>query len=163
MPLSANISSLIPVIGTILSVRPQSGDCRNQMISITTNNGPVNVILSPDTTVVDSSLLRPGMQVVVYYDGNRPMPLIFPPQYQAVLAAILRRGEQVLLSRFDRNLIAQDQSLQLNIVPSTTIRTLNGQNTTCNLGGRDLMVFYSNTTRSVPPQTTPRKVVVMSS
>ena len=164
MPLSANISSLIPVIGTILSVRPQSGDCRNQMISITTNNGPVNVILSPDTTVVDSSLLRPGMQVVVYYDGNRPMPLIFPPQYQAVLVAVLRPGEQVLLGRFDRNLTSQnpDQPLRLNIAPSTTIQTLNGQSSTCPLGGRTLLVFYSNTTRSIPPQTTPRKVIVLS-
>ena len=164
MPLSSNISSLIPVIGTILNIRPQSSDCSNQMISLATDNGPVNVILSPDTTVVDSTRLRSGMRVVIYYDGNRPMPLIFPPQYQAVLVAVLRPGEQVLLSRFDRNLISQnpDQPLRLNIAPSTTIQTLNGQNSTCPLGGRTLLVFYSNTTRSIPPQTTPRKVIVLS-
>lgn len=164
MPLSSNISSLIPVIGTILNVRPQSSDCRNQVISLTTDNGPVNAILSSDTAVIDSTRLRPGMRVVVYYDSNRPMPLIFPPQYQAVLVAVLRPGEQVLLSRFDRNLTSQnpDQPLRLNIAPTSTVQTLNGQNSTCPLGGRTLMVFYSNTTRSMPPQTTPRKVIVLS-
>ena len=150
MPLSSNISSLIPVIGTILNISPQSSDCSNQMISLATDNGPVNAILSSDTTVI-------------YYDGNRPMPLIFPPQYQAILVAVLRPGEQVMLNRFDRNLISQnrDQPLRLNIAPNTTIQTLNGQNSTCPLGGRTLMVFYSNTTRSIPPQTTPRKVIVL--
>ena len=164
MPLSSNISSLIPVIGTILSVRPQTSDCRNQMISLATDNGPVNAILSSDTTVVNSTRLRPSMRIVAYYDGSRPMPLIFPPQYQAVLVAVLRPGEQVLLGRFDRNLTSQnpDQPLRLNIAPSTTIQTLNGQNSTCPLDGRTLLVFYSNTTRSIPPQTTPRKVIVLS-
>ena len=164
MPLSSNICSLIPVIGTVLSVRPQSSDCRNQMISMTTDNGPVNAILSSDTTVVNSTRLRPSMRIGAYYDGSRPMPLIFPPQYQAVLVAVLRPGEQVLLGRFDRNLTSQnpDQPLRLNIAPSTTVQTLNGQNSTCPLGGRTLLVFYSNTTRSMPPQTTPRKVIVLS-
>jgi len=164
MPLSANISNLVPVIGTIASIRPQTDNCGNQMVSLTTDNGPVNVILSSDTTVIDSTRLRPGMPVVAYYDGNRPTPLIFPPQYPAILMSTFRPSEQVLLSRFDRNLTSQnsDQPLRLNISPTTTVRTLNGQNTTCQLGGRDLLVFYSNTTRSIPPQTTPRKVVVLS-
>lgn len=164
MPLSANILSLIPVIGTIVSIRPQSGDCRSQLVSLTTDNGPVNFILSADTTVIDATRLRPDMRIATYYDGNQPAPLIFPPQYPAVLMAALRPGEQVLLSRFDRNLTSQDpnQPLRLNISPTTTVRTLNGQTTTCNLAGRDLLIFYSNTTRSNPPQTTPRKVVVLS-
>lgn len=162
MPFSANISSLAPVIGTIVSIRPQSGDCNSQMMSLTTDNGPVNFLLSSDTFVIDSTRLRPGMRVVAYYDSSRPVPLIFPPQYPAVLVAVLRPGEQVLLSRFDRNLVAQGQALRLNVAPNTAVRTLNGQNFTCRLGGRDLLVFYTITTRSIPPQTTPRKIVVLS-
>lgn len=162
MTLSANISSLAPVIGTIVSIRPQPGDCGSQMMALTTDNGPVNFLLTSDTHVIDSTRLRPGMRVVAYYDSSRPVPLIFPPQYQAVLVAVLRPGEQVLLSRFDRNLVAQGQALRLNVAPTTSVRTLNGQTFTCRLGGQNLLVFYSNTTRSIPPQTTPRKIVVLS-
>ena len=163
MPLSANISNLVPVIGTIDSIRPQAGNCGSQTVALNTDNGPVNFILSSDTHVINSTRLRPGMRVVACYDTSQPMPLIFPPQYQAVLVAALWPGEQVLLSRFDRNLIAQGNTLRLNVAPTTTVRSLNGQNFTCQLGGRDLLVFYSNTTRSIPPQTTPRKVIVFPS
>lgn len=163
MPFSANISNLVPIIGTIDNIRPQSTNCGSQMIALSTDNGPVNFILSPDTYIVDSTRLRPGMRVVAYYDNSQPMPLIFPPQYQSVLVAALRPGEQVLLSRFDRNLVAQGNTLRLNVAPTTTVRSLNGQSFTCQLGGRDLLVFYSNTTRSIPPQTTPRKVIVFPS
>ncbi len=162
MPLSANISNLVPIIGTIDSIRPQPGNCGSQMMTLSTDNGPVNFILSADTHVIDSTRLRSGMRVAAYYDNSLPMPLIFPPQYQAALVAVLRPGEQVLLSRFDRNLIAQGNALRLNIAPNTTVRTRNGQNFTCQLGGRNLLVFYSNTTKSIPPQTTPRKIVVLS-
>ncbi len=163
MPLSSNISNLVPIIGTIDSIRSQPGNCGSQMMTLSTDNGPVNFTLSTDTHVIGSTRLRSGMRVAAYYDSSLPMPLIFPPQYQAVLVAVLRPGEQVLLSRFDRNLVAQGNALRLNIAPTTTVRTLNGQNFTCRLGGQDLLVFYSNTTRSVPPQTTPRKVVVFPS
>jgi len=163
MPLSANISNLVPILGTIISIRPQSGNCGSLMMSLSTDNGPVTFILSSGTHVIDSTRLRTGMRVVAYYDNSRPMPLIFPSQYQAALVAVLRPGEQVLLSRFDRNLIAQGNALRLNVAPTTTVRSLNGQNFTCQLGGRDLLVFCSNTTRSIPPQTTPRKVIVFPS
>lgn len=54
-----------------------------------------------------------------------------------------------------------DQSLKLNIAPSTEIMTSNGQRFTCSLGGQLLVVYYSATTRSIPPQTTPRRIIVM--
>ena len=58
---------------------------------------------------------------------------------------------------------ASDGSLQLNIAGGTVIKTLNGQNITCNLGGHMLLVYYTVTTRSIPPQTTPRKIIVLCS
>ena len=162
MDFSANFASLAPVIGTVISIRPQPGDCTMQMLSLSTETGPVNFIISPDTHILNDTRLRAGMRVVAYYDASLPVPLIFPPQYRALLISTLRPGEQVNLSRFDRSLTAMDRSLRLNVVPSTTVQTLNGQNFSCPLGGRVLLVFHSNTTRSIPPQTTPRKIVVLS-
>jgi hypothetical protein len=98
--------------------------------------------------------------VAAFYDASLPVPLIFPPQYQAQIVAVLMRDEQIMLNEFDRNLTARDGSLQLNLARNTNIETLNGQNVSCNPAGRTLLVYYTATTRSIPPQTTPRRVVV---
>lgn len=66
-----------------------------------------------------------------------------------------------MLNEFDRNLTARDNSLQLNIAGNTNIETLNGQSVNCSLGNQTLLVYYTVTTRSIPPQTTPRRIVVL--
>lgn len=136
-------------------------DCCNQMMSVYTGNGIVNFMIGPQTRVIDSRQLRRGMQVAAFYDNSLPIPLIFPPQYQAQIVTVLDGNEQVMLARFDRNLLAEDGSLQLNIARSTVVETINGQSVSCQLGNQTLLVYYTMTTRSVPPQTTPRKVVVL--
>ena len=51
-------------------------------------------------------------------------------------------------------------SLVLNLSPATNIRTQNGQIFTGRLANQLLLVLYTATTRSLPPQTTPDEVVV---
>ena len=139
----------------------RGNDCCSQMMSVYTGNGIVNFMIGPQTRVIDSRQLRRGMQVAAFYDSSLPIPLIFPPQYQAQIVTVLDGNEQVMLARFDRNLLAEDGSLQLNIARSTVVETINGQSVSCQLGNQTLLVYYTMTTRSVPPQTTPRKVVVL--
>ncbi|MBQ6806964.1 MAG: hypothetical protein IJO97_05995 [Lachnospiraceae bacterium] len=139
----------------------RGNDCCSQMMSVYTGNGIVNFMIGPQTRVIDSRQLRRGMQVAAFYDNSLPIPLIFPPQYQAQIVTVLDGNEQVMLARFDRNLLAEDGSLQLNIARSTVVETINGQSVSCQLGNQTLLVYYTMTTRSVPPQTTPRKVVVL--
>lgn len=150
----------VPVTGTILNIT-RGNDCCSQMISLRGENGIVNFMVESETRVIDSRQLRPGMQVAAFYDSSLPVPMIFPPQYRARIIAVLNRNEQVLLGFFDRNLVAGDQALQLNVADSTRVKTINGQNVSCNLGNQNLLVFYTVTTRSIPPQTTPRKIVVL--
>ena len=133
------------------------------MVSLRTENGIVNFAVDMDTVIIDSRQLRQGMRVAAFYDGNLPVPLIFPPQYRAQIVTVLGRNEQVMLNYFDENLTATDGSLQLNVGPGTVIKTINGQNITCNLGEHILLVYYTVTTRSIPPQTTPRRIIVLCS
>lgn len=153
-------ANLIPVTGIIVSMN-RGTDCCGQMMSLQTENGIVNFTVNQGTVVVDGRQLRQGMRVTVYYDGNQPVILIFPPQYAAQLIVVPQRDEQVMLNFFNRNLLARDRSLQLNVGRNTTVETLNGQRFTCPPGNRFLLVFYSVTTRSIPPQTTPRRVIVL--
>ena len=141
----------------------RGNDCCSQMVSLRTENGIVNFAVDMDTVIIDSRQLRQGMRVAAFYDGNLPVPLIFPPQYRAQIVTVLGRNEQVMLNYFDENLTATDGSLQLNVGPGTVIKTINGQNITCNLGEHILLVYYTVTTRSIPPQTTPRRIIVLCS
>lgn len=149
-----------PIIGTILNMT-RGNDCCSQTMSLRTEKGIVNFIIGPETYVIDNRPLRAGLRVAAYYDASLPVPLIFPPQYRAQIVAVLTRDEQIMLNEFDRNLTARDGSLQLNLARNTNIETLNGQRVTCNPGIQTLLVFYSATTRSIPPQTTPRRIVVL--
>lgn len=156
----SNYSAFVPVTGTILNISMEN-DCCSQMMSVGTGNGIVNFIVDPMTQVIDHRRLRVGMQVAAFYDSSLPVPLIFPPQYRAQIVTLLGRNEQVMIGNFNADMLADDNSLQLNVARNTVIKTINGQNFTCNPGNRTLLVYYTSTTRSIPPQTTPRKVIVL--
>ncbi len=149
-----------PVIGTVVNVA-RGNDCCSQTISLRTESGIVNFTMGPETHVIDNRPLRAGLRVAAFYDASLPVPLIFPPQYQAQIIAVLVRDEQIMLNEFDRNLTARDGTLQLNIARNTVIETLNGQRVSCSPGNQALLVYYTTTTRSIPPQTTPRRIVVL--
>ena len=149
-----------PIIGTIINMA-SANDCCSQMMSLRTENGIVNFMITPETRIIDSRRLRSGLRVAAFYDASLPVPLIFPPQYMAQIITVLGRDEQVMINEFNRNLVAADNSLQLNIARNTSIETINGQNTSCSPGNQTLLVYYTTTTRSIPPQTTPRRVIIL--
>ena len=157
-----DFSAFVPVTGTILNIT-RGSDCCSQMVSLRTDMGIVNFHVNTETRIIDNRLLRRGMEIVAYYDSNLPVPLIFPPQYQAQIVAVPGRNQEIMLNYFDRNLLASDRSLQLNIGANTEVRTINGQSIRCNPGNQWMLVFYSATTRSIPPQTTPARVVILCS
>lgn len=150
-----------PITGTIVNMA-RGNDCYSQMMSLRTDNGIVNFLITPKTYIIDSRPLRSGLRVTAFYDASLPVPLIFPPQYQAQLVTVLGRDEQVMLNQFDRSLTAEDNSLQLNIAGNTSIETINGQKSSCSPANQTLLVYYSATTRSIPPQTTPRRIIILA-
>ena len=153
-------TSFISISGTIVRIAPMNNQCCNSIITLNTSDGIANVVLSSNTYVIDQVTLRPGMQIAVFYDSMAPMPLIFPPQYQALVIGQIRGQEMITVHFFNQNLVAEDNSLQLNLSNRTNITTTNGQPFTCSPRNRVLIVFYTTTTRSIPPQTTPTRIIV---
>ena len=149
------------VIGIITRISNQNQGCCTRMITLTTDQGIVNVLLDAETLVIDSRALSIGMRIAAFYDSMAPVPLIYPPQYRALIIATLQPGEQAIIGRFNRNLVSTDNALRLQIGPRTNVTTANGQSCRCCPEGNTLLVLYTNTTRSIPPQTTPRRVVVL--
>lgn len=155
-----NYRTLILLEGIVINVADTEEDCCTLRVSMRTEEGAVTILVAGETYVADNMRLRPGMRVAVFYDGSLPVPLIYPPQYKAVLIIRLQRGQYVAFNYFDRNLLAEDQSLQLNLANRTRIESANGQQFSCSPGNHVLLVFYGITTRSIPPQTTPDRIIV---
>lgn len=134
----------------------------SQMITVEDEAGNVvNFYADADTCVVDYVTLYESLPVTVFYSGNAAAPLIYPPQYVAAVIAPQQEGQMVYVGYFNNVLMSSDQSLKLNLAPSTTVVTKNNQTFYGNPGGRTLVVLYSQATRSIPAQTTPDKIIVL--
>ncbi|MDY3971840.1 MAG: copper amine oxidase N-terminal domain-containing protein [Clostridia bacterium] len=105
--------------------------------------------------------------ITVFTNSYSPAPLIMPPQYQADVI-IINDGEEIGSVNVDtyiadgERLINAANSLVLNIGETTEIVDKDGKEVKADeLKNKDLVVFYTITTRSIPAQTTPEKVVVL--
>lgn len=152
---------LTPITGVVQSSSPFGNNCCERQISIRNNSGINNFIVGPDTYVIGETRLRPGMYVTAFYDASLPVPLIFPPRYQAVIIGRRNPSENIFAGYFDENLISENNELSLNLANSTEVVTSNGQPFSCRPENQMLIVYYTETTRSLPPQTTPRRIIVM--
>lgn len=120
----------------------------------------VNFVVSPDTYFVDHAMVAVGDQVTGYYDGNAPVPLIYPPQYRALIMVKESPYQQVKVDYFNNQLLSSDGQLKLNLSPYTSITSRNGQVFSHSIVNRNLIVIYGPTTRSIPAQTTPYRIIV---
>lgn len=133
-----------------------------KLITVENEEGAiVNFVLSPDTYVVDHVMFQIGDRVTGYYDGDAPAILIYPPQYPALVMVKEHPFLQVKVAFFNQQLLSNDGQLQLNLTPFTPIFLTNGQRCTRNPANRDLIVIYGPTTKSIPAQTTPYRVIVL--
>ena len=125
-----------------------------------------NIVVGEETVVVDNTgkrvELKEGMDFTAYVDGNKPMILIYPPQYSPDLVIV--QTEQmgfVEVTQFGENFA--NESLKLNISDETVIENLSGTAVEVkDIAGIDVAVFYKFTTFSIPAQTTPSKILVLS-
>ncbi|MBU3093011.1 hypothetical protein K2F40_09400 [Clostridium sp. CM028] len=121
----------------------------------------VNFVVTPTTYFVDHVMVTPGDMVTGFYDANAPVPLIFPPQFRAIVMARDTQHQNVKVDYFNDKLVSSDNNLRLNIAPTTQIVLENGQSFSNSPANRNLIIVYGATTKSIPAQTTPYKIIVM--
>ncbi|MFL0198875.1 hypothetical protein ACJDU8_25485 [Clostridium sp. WILCCON 0269] len=135
--------------------------CYKLMSTQDSHGSVVNFVISPSTYFVDHDIIRIGDIITGFYDANAPVPLIFPPQFRAIVVAKSIPYRNIEVDYFNNQLINSDNTLKLNISPYTQTLLENGQPFTKNPRRRNLIVTYGPTTRSIPAQTTPYKIIVM--
>ncbi|ARF14198.1 stalk domain-containing protein [Sporosarcina ureae] len=123
--------------------------------------------ITDETLIFDNTgqktKLKKGDKVSAYTHADKPMVMIYPPQYTPD-AVIVEEDEAntAVVGLFDDELVDPYLKLQLNVDDSTDISSASGNKVNADdLKGEDLLVFYKETTRSIPAQTTPEKVVVL--
>lgn len=144
----------------------QNGESEGCYKLITVENGSgsiVNFVVSPSTYFVDYAMVGVGDRVTGYYDGNAPVPLIYPPQYRALVMVKENPYQNVKVGYFNGNLESNDGLLKLTPSPYTQLLLTNGQAFTGSLLNRNLIVVYGPSTKSIPAQTTPYRIIVWCS
>ena len=160
------------------------GFASGSIISISDVNGVIHVIIENEdgaqtAFLLDESTVFPfsdsfdvGDEVSgwYFYTADTPMISIYPPQRNAAVFAVGQPdNEFIKVDRFfpregrENFMISQDGELEFTFDDNTVILTQDGQkyidfNTEVS---RRIVVIYDITMRSIPPQTTANKLIVL--
>lgn len=135
-------------------------------------NNTVNLKITDDTLVYDNlgnkkalSDLTDGSKITVFTGSYEPTPLILPVQYTANV--IIINGDQEGNVNVDTYLADEEgytnaaNNLNIAAADDTKIVDKDEKEYKGDLDKNDLIVFYGASTKSIPAQTTPTKVVVL--
>lgn len=145
----------------------------NKVFTMDNENGGLRFVVSPTTTIVDretgsvitADKLTEGMEVAVIYGAMAPMGMSMPP-YMGQVTAVVANADKgsISVGHFNDDLLNEKDLLQLNISEDTTILTTLGTKSILSaddVKGKDAVVFYDITTRSIPTQTNPSLVLLL--
>ncbi|QUG43336.1 hypothetical protein KD050_08980 [Psychrobacillus sp. INOP01] len=121
---------------------------------------------SGSTKKMEQSAFQKGQQIDAYFDKDKPMLTIYPPQISPELVIVHddKAFGSVKVGKFDEELRSLDNELNLNVDNETVLENTAGEKIERkDLRGEELIVFYTMSTRSIPAQTTPSKIVALSS
>ncbi len=113
------------------------------------------VVLDMQDTKEDKRIhLEEGARVKLAYHKDTPMTMSLPGQVTP-LAVIVLNGEEdsqetVIVDRFDDELVSSDNSLKLNIEEDRD-----------DYKKKVLAVYYDMSTKSIPAQTNPTKIIII--
>jgi len=123
--------------------------------------------ITKDTLVFDNTgkkvELKEGDKIVAYTFANKPQKLIYPPQFNPdVVIVETKEAGFVEVDYFFENLTNTYEMLKLNIGENTELLNTKGEKVSAkDLKDKNLVVFYTVSTKSIPAQTTPSKVIVL--
>ena len=168
MPLYNAIQGVV----TSVTIHCAAGNPANNWITIAiedANGQPATLQVTGATCYPFDASIGVGAAVTGYYLTSGPAPMIYPPQYNiAVLAAGIPDDQTVKVDRFhlggdapEGMYLSEDGMLALNIDATTPIVDAQGKAFEGSLDGLKLAVIYDASTRSIPAQTTPVRVIVL--
>ena len=110
--------------------------------------------------------IEEGMNLTVVINEFTPMTMSIPPMIN-MPDAIIVNGEnsRADVLKFGNDLVSEDGNLMLNISPETVITDIRGSRrifTEADVKGATAVVVYSFATMSIPAQTNPERIIILS-
>ena len=124
--------------------------------------------ITKDTLVFDNTgkkvALQKGDKVIAYTFANKPQKYIYPPQFNPEVVIVeTEKVGFVEVDYFFEDLTNTYDILKLNIGKETELLNVEGEKVDVkDLAEQHLVVFYTASTKSIPAQTTPSKVIVLN-
>ena len=190
-PISAEIDAVIPIKAEVTPIEaeeiPNYIEFNGKITKVESTDGRFSILaendlenaldklvahLSDDVVLLDEETmdfismedLEEGMEVSIYYEKNTIMLMSYPPQLGPDVVLVRSEGKDlnIKIDKFDKELVSDDNFLKLNINDEVELVDLEGNELEKeDLVNKDLVVFYTASTRSIPAQTTPEKVVAI--
>ncbi|WP_304507057.1 copper amine oxidase N-terminal domain-containing protein [Anaerotignum sp.] len=142
-------------------------------VLINNDDGGLRFMIDGNSIIVDResgnyltpNQLTEGMEIAVIYPVNSPMGMSMPPFLGKVTAVVANADKGgFIVGSFDEDLLSKRDMLVLNISEDTVIQNLTGTKnnmTADDVKGKDALVFFDTTTRSIPAQTNPSFVLIL--
>ncbi|RXJ00744.1 copper amine oxidase N-terminal domain-containing protein [Anaerobacillus alkaliphilus] len=168
IPISAEIDQINQshyhsFTGSVTEMRESDGVEGSMIVTVKNDQKQIaNIIISKDTYLLGENPLEVGTVITGFYDAHAPMLMIYPPQYNTEVVVVGELGDNIKVDLFDQNLVSADFFLKLNVSEETEIISQNGENFEGDVSNRHLAVLYGITTRSIPAQTSPSKIIVLN-
>lgn len=152
---------VVKAINDFWTGNEETSGCYRLITVQTRDRNIVNFVVSPFTYFVEYAMVSVGDMITGYYNADAPVPLIYPMQIQAIVIVKDMFNINVKVDHFNNQLVSSDGMLK--IIPSmqTKIVLVNNQEFYDNIENHNLIVIYGPSTRSIPAQTTPFKIVVL--
>lgn len=163
-------TDFVRATGVITNIENTDNDV---MVTVENEEGLITIFRIQDKTLLFNSAtteeiqpadLKKNLKVEAYYDKNKPMILIYPAQITPELFFVMdeQKPGSVKVGKFDDDFLSLDKELKLNIGEETTLLNQQGEKIgMADLKDKELVVFYSITTKSLPPQTPPTKIIAL--
>ena len=158
-------AAFIQTTGKISSIESSSGDLKRYYHDSKEN--PFHFSINDSTIVLDKKgevvNIKQGDTVTLYIPANQPMIMIYPPLYSPAVVIVGEESDSnfVKVAQFDENFVSEDNQLKLNISDDTIIVNAKGERVSKDeVTKQNAIVFYGPTTKSIPAQTTPSKIII---
>lgn len=128
--------------------------------------------ISKDVLILDNKTmdyvkvedLKEGMEISAFYRDNTPMLMSLPGQLTPNVLVLRNKedGLNVHVATYNEELVSNDNMLKIQVDEETIIVDENGEEVNKeDIVDRDLIVFYDVSTKSIPAEARPKKIIVM--
>ena len=138
-----------------------------KLFTVGQNDNVFNFYVDDKTLIFDEhgneAELKIGDTISLSIYADQPMILIYPPQYTPPVVIVEKddTASSVKVAQFDEKFVSDDGTLKLNLNEESVILNTKGEKMPAkDMKNYSAIVFYGPTTKSIPAQTEPEKIVL---